>query len=269
MEDLDPPREQPDAAAQIVRTLERFGFEWEGPILLQSEREPAYLEALERLRAEGKVFPCACTRLELSDAQSGVGGERVYPGTCRAGLAAGRRARSWRLRVDDSPVTFSDRIQGTQAQVLSRDVGDFVVRRADRRWAYQLAVVVDDAAQGITDVVRGADLLASTPRQIWLQRQLELPMPRYAHVPVAIDVNGEKLSKQTKAPPLSHERPEVALAQAWRFLDQEMPDEHFASAREFWQWAIPRWDARRVPPVPMLPVPALAAGDVVPAKAVT
>ena len=253
IEDLDPPREQPGAVELILRALEHYGFEWDGPILMQSSREAAYADALERLRAGGKVFRCGCTRLELRGGQPGVGGERVYPGTCRNGLPAGRRPRSWRLHVDDSEIAFTDRVQGRQSQVLVRDVGDFVVRRADGRWAYQLAVVVDDAEQGITDVVRGADLLASTPRQIWLQRQLGLPTPRYAHVPVVVDANGEKLSKQTRAAPLPMEQPQVALASAWRFLDQTAPDDNFGSAAEFWRWAIPRWDPRRIPPVPMLP----------------
>jgi glutamyl-Q tRNA(Asp) synthetase len=139
--------------------------------------------------------------------------------------------------------------------VLSRDVGDFVIRRADQFWAYQLAVVVDDADQHVTDVVRGADLLASTPRQIYLQRVLGLSTPRYAHVPVAVNVNGEKLSKQTKAAALATEHPESALAAAWRFLDQCEIDDEFTNAREFWRWAIPRWNATRIPPVPMLPAP--------------
>jgi len=258
IEDIDPPREQPGAAAEIVRTLERYGFEWDGPILLQSTREGAYLAALEQLRVEGKVFPCGCTRLELAAAPLGVGGERVYPGTCRDGLPPGRRPRSWRLKVgvaagDDRPIAFTDRIQGPQSQWLARDVGDFVVRRADRRFAYQLAVVVDDADQRITDVVRGADLLASTPRQIWLQRQLGLPTPRYAHVPVVVNARGEKLSKQTRAEALPATRPERALLDAWEFLDQQAPDTPLGTPREFWSWAIPRWNPRRIPPVPMLP----------------
>jgi glutamyl-Q tRNA(Asp) synthetase len=253
IEDLDPPREQPGAIELILRALEQYGFEWDGPVMMQSAREAAYADALERLRAGGRIFSCGCTRLELSGGRLGVGGERVYPGTCRNGLPSGRRPRSWRLRVDESETAFTDRVQGRQSQVLARDVGDFIVRRADRRWAYQLAVVVDDAEQGVTDVVRGADLLASTPRQISLQRQLGLPTPRYAHVPVVVDADGEKLSKQTRAAPLPLERPQTALASAWRFLDQAAPDDEFGSAAEFWRWAIPRWDPRRIPPVPMLP----------------
>jgi glutamyl-Q tRNA(Asp) synthetase len=256
IEDIDPPREQAGAAAQILHTLERYGFEWDGPVRYQSERGGAYQDAFDRLQRANRSFPCACSRLELRKSESGVGGERVYPGNCRDGLAPGRRPRSWRLRVGDEPIAFTDRVQGRQSQVLARDVGDFVIRRADGQWAYQLAVVVDDADQRITDVVRGADLLASTPRQIWLQRQLGLPTPRYAHVPVAADAKGEKLSKQTRAPPLREERPELALAAAWRFLDQCAPLPELAGAREFWRWALENWNAKRIPPVPMLPAGA-------------
>ena len=260
IEDLDAPREQQGATALILRTLERFGFEWEGPVRRQSDRNDAYVEAFERLRRDGKLFPCGCTRHELRQGALGVGGERVYPRNCISGLAAGRVARSWRLRVDDKVVGFTDRVQGAQSQVLTRDVGDFVIRRADRQWAYQLAVVVDDADQRVTDVVRGADLLASTPRQIFLQRQLELPTPRHAHVPVAVNINGEKLSKQTRAAALAEDRPESALLAAWRFLDQREAEVDLANVREFWDWAIPRWNPKRIPPVPMRPAPP-AAGE--------
>jgi glutamyl-Q tRNA(Asp) synthetase len=259
IEDIDPPREQPGAIASILRTLETHGFEWDGPIHYQSRRHAAYAQALQRLREERKVFPCACTRQELARGAVGVGGERVYPGTCRDGVPAGRRGRAWRLLVEDQPVEFIDRVQGPQRQVLARDVGDFVVRRADGHWAYQLAVVVDDAESRVTDVVRGSDLLASTPRQIWLQRQLGYATPRYAHVPVAVSARGEKLSKQTLAPALSEEQIAHSLLAAWRFLDQATTDETQAleldNARDFWAYAIPRWNARRIPPVPSAPAP--------------
>ena len=255
IEDLDPPREQPGAAAEILRTLDRYGFEWDAEPVHQSGRGTLYRHAFERLRSAGHVFACACTRLELRTGTLGVGGERVYPGSCRSGLPPGRGARSYRVKVGDDPIEFVDRFQGRHVQILSRDVGDFVIRRADRQWAYQLAVAVDDADQRITDVVRGADLLASTPRQIWLQRLLGLPTPRYAHVPIAVDIDGEKLSKQTHARALPILHPARVLVAAWRFLDQRAPDVALESAREFWQWAIAHWDSRRVPPVPMLPGP--------------
>jgi len=192
----------------------------------------------------------------------GAGGEHVYPGTCSGGGAAARaarRERAWRIRVGNAVVTFDDRLQGPQRQDVAHDVGDFVVRRADGLYAYQLAVVVDDAEQAVTHVVRGADLLASTPRQIHLQRALDLPQPSYLHVPVALDRTGGKLSKQTNAVPLPDDPLPVLLA-AWRFLDQ--PD--FASpprsVAEFWAHAVRAWTPRRLPPVAMLPAPAVFGG---------
>lgn len=252
IEDLDPPREHHGAAASFPRVLELYGFHWDGAILRQSTRSAAYRAALDRLRAENKVFACACTRAQLDDALLGATGERVYPGTCRAGLAPGRRPRSWRLRVDSAAVTFVDRIQGPQSQDLARESGDFVLQRADGLWAYQLAVVVDDWEQGVTDIVRGADLLLSTPRQIWLQRQLGAPVARYAHVPAAVNAAGQKLSKQTRAPPLPLDRPVDVLCAAWRFLDQQMPDDEPCDVDEFWRWACAHWDVQRVPVATMV-----------------
>ncbi|MEP6702179.1 MAG: tRNA glutamyl-Q(34) synthetase GluQRS [Betaproteobacteria bacterium] len=252
IEDLDPPREPAGAADQIVRTLERYGFQWDGAVMYQSQREPAYLAAFERLRLMDSIFPCRCSRLQLRRGKTGAGGEQVYPGTCRETVPRGAGPQAWRVKVDGTPVTFADRIQGTQAQVLSRDIGDFVVRRADQRWAYQLAVVVDDSEQRITDIVRGADLLTSTPRQIWLQRQLGVPTPAYAHVPVVVNAIGEKLSKQTRASALAMTNPETALLAAWQFLGQRPPDSRPDDPQQFWDWAIPRWDLRAVPRAPAL-----------------
>ncbi|GAB4469739.1 MAG: hypothetical protein OHK0044_11960 [Burkholderiaceae bacterium] len=200
IEDLDPPREVPGAAREIVRTLARFGLESDEPVALQSERGALYEEAFERLRAAGVVYACTCSRKDV-EALSQAAGRKpgVYPGTCRERPARTRARPAWRVRVPDATVAFDDRACGRYAQSLARDVGDFVVRRADGPWAYQLAVVVDDAAQGVTDVVRGADLLDNTPRQIFLQRALRLPTPRYLHVPVVTNERGEKLSKQTGA----------------------------------------------------------------------
>jgi glutamyl-Q tRNA(Asp) synthetase len=183
----------------------------------------------------------------------------VYPGTCSEGIPADRRdrtQRAWRVRVGSGIIECRDRLQGAGAQDLARDVGDFVLRRADGLIAYQLAVVVDDFAQGITDVVRGADLLASTPRQILLQQLLGYPTPSYLHVPIAADAAGEKLSKQTRAPPLPDDALPTLLA-AWRFLEQPVPGGSGAPASlaEFWSWALAAWNARRMPPVPMLLAP--------------
>ena len=205
IEDVDLPRSRPDAEASILRALERYGFAWDGEIVRQSERAEIYAAALARLQASGNVYECACSRRELESARPGAGGERVYPGTCRDGIPADRLRRpqrAWRVRVGSARIAFRDRLQGPQVQDLACDVGDFVVRRADGLFAYQLAVVVDDALQHITDVVRGADLLASTPRQIFLQRLLGFPSLSYLHAPIAINAAGEKLSKQTRAAPL-------------------------------------------------------------------
>ena len=220
MEDLDRPRTQPGAADEILRALERFGLGWDGEVVYQSRRTGLYESALRGLAP--RCYWCGCTRREVADSSLGLAldGAAIYPGTCRRGLPHGRPARALRLRVDDTPVRFVDRVQGPREQVLSRDVGDFVLYRADGQFAYQLAVVVDDADQGVTDVVRGADLLDSTPRQIVLQRLLGYATPRYLHAPVAVNAAGEKLSKQTGAAPLDLARPEAELARALAFLGQ-------------------------------------------------
>jgi glutamyl-Q tRNA(Asp) synthetase len=236
MEDLDPPRCMPGAADDILRTLEALGFAWQGEVLFQGTRREAYEEMLDRLTRAGHTFPCACSRREVADSILGPHGEHVYPGTCRGGLG-GRAARSIRVRVGTEPIEFDDAIQGLQRESLAASVGDFVLRRADGLFAYQLAVVTDDAAQGITHVVRGADLLGSTARQIWLQRLLGLPTLSYAHVPVVADTSGQKLSKQTRAPRIDPSRPAAALVRALEFLGQGPPD-HLtrATAEEVWSW---------------------------------
>jgi glutamyl-Q tRNA(Asp) synthetase len=254
IEDLDAPRSREGAADTILDTLTAYGFVWDGPVMRQSERSALYEAALADLAVRGLAFRCACTRKELEHAAAGIGGERIYPGTCRNGTSRGRDGRAWRLRVSDQCTAFVDRLQGRQEQCLAADVGDFVIKRSDGFFAYQLAVVVDDADQGITHVVRGADLLASTPRQIWLQQQLRLPTPSYLHHPVVIDAKGEKLSKQTRAAPLPAD-PLPALMLAWRFLDQPMPTAPVANIGEFWRWAHRAWNPRVLPPVPMLPAP--------------
>lgn len=254
IEDVDAPRTRSEASDDILATLSAYGFEWDGAVQRQSERLDLYQSALEALIARGMAYPCACTRKDLEQAPLGVGGERIYPGTCRNGLTPGREGRAWRVRVDAAPIVFRDRLQGWQEQDLARDVGDFIVKRADGLFAYQLAVVVDDAEQRITHVVRGADLLPSTARQIWLQRELRLPTPEYLHHPVAIDEGGRKLSKQTGAARLPRD-PLPVLVLAWRFLDQALPPSPPASVAEFWRWACHAWSPRALPPVAMLPAP--------------
>lgn len=250
MEDVDTPRNVPGAAASILATLEAFGFEWDGEVLWQSRRLEAYRAALDDLKARGLAYGCACSRKEIADSarHPAVDGGLAYPGTCRGGLPPGRTARAWRLRVPDAEQAFEDRLQGVVSQNLERDVGDFVLLRADGQFAYQLAVVVDDAFQGITDVVRGADLIDSTPRQIHLQHCLEAPTPRYAHLPVATNAAGEKLSKQTLAPALDAARAGAELVRALGFLGQRPPAELArAGPAEVWQWAREHWDFDAIP----------------------
>ena len=254
IEDVDQTRSRSGASDAILATLETYGFEWNGPVVRQSERSGLYAAALEDLIRRRLAFACACTRRELELAAPGKSGERVYPGTCRQGVPVGREGRSWRVAVSDEIVRFQDRLQGMQEQQLARDVGDFVLKRADGLFAYQLAVVVDDALQGITHVVRGADLLLSTPRQIWLQRQLGYATPSYLHHPIALDTRGRKFSKQAGAKALSP-HPLAQLREAWTFLDQPEPPSPPASVGEFWCWAHVAWNARRLPPVIMLPAP--------------
>jgi glutamyl-Q tRNA(Asp) synthetase len=238
MEDLDAPRVVPGAADLILRQLEAFGLEWDGPVLYQSARLDRYRAALQRLRAY--TYPCACTRRELEDSALAIDGSRIYPGTCRGGLAPGKTGRALRVRTQEGPIRFADRIQGEISQSLEREVGDFVVRRADGLFAYQLAVVVDDADQGVTDVVRGADLLDSTPRQIFLQQLLGYATPRYLHVPVATNAQGEKLSKQTHAPDAGVDDVQAALL----FLGMKLPAG--LGSRELLDWATRNWQPERI-----------------------
>ncbi|HTO48594.1 MAG TPA: tRNA glutamyl-Q(34) synthetase GluQRS [Burkholderiales bacterium] len=249
MEDLDPPREVPGAADQILRTLDALGLEPDGPLVRQSERADAYRAALDRLRDRGVLFACGCTRREIADSGlPGSDGGLVYPGTCRNGPPPGRPARALRVRVDDAVIAFDDALQGRVSQDLGREVGDFVLLRADGLFAYQLAVVVDDAAQGITDVVRGIDLIDSTPRQILLQRMLDLPTPRYLHLPIVTNAAGEKLSKQTGAAAIDRSHPALALVTGLRFLGQVPPPElERGSARAVLEWAAANWDRSRIP----------------------
>lgn len=247
IEDVDEARTVPGAAEQIIEALRACGMQWDGEVIRQSERKARYREMCERLGSQ--VFPCACTRREIADSRTGNGadGAPVYPGTCRGGLPAGRTMRALRLRVPDtddaaSHIAFHDRWHGDVSQDLATDVGDFVLLRADGYWAYQLAVVVDDADQGITHVVRGADLLDSTPRQIYLQHLLGLRTPAYLHVPTVVNAQGEKLSKQTGAVALRLDQPLKELQQAAAFLG--LNTAAAASLDEFWRKATREWEIR-------------------------
>jgi glutamyl-Q tRNA(Asp) synthetase len=242
IEDLDTPRTVSGAASGILNTLEAYGLHWDENIIYQSERTAAYEEAFLRLKEAGALYPCACSRREIADSALQHGDELIYPGTCRNGLPMGKSARAWRVRVDNVPVSFSDRLQGKITQDLAAETGDFVVLRADGLFAYQLAVVVDDAAQGITDVVRGADLLYSTPRQIYLQQLLGLTTPSYMHLPVAVNAQGEKLSKQTLAQPVTKHNAISTLFNALVFLRQVPPAElQHGTVEQILEWAIANW----------------------------
>ncbi len=222
MEDVDEPRCKQIWADSILQTLERFGLEWDGAVIVQSERKDAYQAALQRLKDGRMAYGCACSRKEA--------GEGRYPGTCRQGCA---QVRAWRFLVEDEAVSFEDRWRGRFSQDVGAEVGDFVVLRADGYFAYQLAVVVDDGEQGVTDVVRGADLLDSTPRQILLQRALGLPTPRYLHHPLVMGEDGDKLSKQTQARAVDEMQADVALAAALGFL--ELDSRTLEAAVEEWR----------------------------------
>lgn len=248
IEDLDAPRMAPGAADDILRTLEAHGLTWDGEVLRQSARLERYEAALATLSAAGQAYPCACSRKEIADsalgATPGFDGP-VYPGSCRHGTG-GRPPRATRALTDAVPYSFDDEAQGVVTQALETAVGDFVVKRADGVIAYQLAVVVDDAAQGVTRVVRGADLLLSTPRQLHLQRLLGLPTPRYVHHPVAVDAAGAKLSKSAGANALDPAQPGANLLRALRVLAQDAPASlEGAAAGEVLAWARRAWDPSR------------------------
>lgn len=271
IEDLDPPRTVPGAADAILRTLEALGFEWDGEVIWQSNRSDAYQQALQTLIDRRQAYPCSCTRSELQalgNANDSISSgptnhllrqteegdtrpmaavldqELRYPGRCRNGPLRAQGPYAWRLRVAAEPICFEDALQGRQCLSLENTTGDFVVKRRDGWFAYQLAVVVDDAAQSISEVVRGADLLLNTPRQIALQRALGLPTPRYMHLPLATDALGQKLSKSNAAPPVNDRHAAQTLWQALSFLRQSPPDElRTATPQAIWKWAITHWNA--------------------------
>ncbi|MBO1541735.1 tRNA glutamyl-Q(34) synthetase GluQRS [Pseudomonas sp. OA65] len=247
MEDLDPPREEPGAQAAILKALESYGFEWDGEMARQSERHDAYDQVIHRLFSQGLAYACTCSRKQLEAYQG------IYPGLCR-NAGHGTEDAAIRLRVPELEYHFTDRVQGEFRQHLGREVGDFVIRRRDGLYAYQLAVVLDDAWQGVTDIVRGADLLDSTPRQLYLQELLGLPQPRYLHVPLITQPDGHKLGKSYRSPPLAADQATPLLLRALRALGQqpglELVD---ASPRELLAWGIRHWDAGKIPRTLSLP----------------
>ncbi len=265
IEDLDKPREMVGAADAILHTLEAFGFEWDGEdnnkIFYQSQRSDIYEHYLTNLKLNGFIYACTCSRKEIADSAitSGIDGA-IYPKTCfnkslknstseKYSSESRIDTGSWRINVDNAQkIAFKDAIQGDISQQLTTDVGDFILKRKDGLFAYQLAVVVDDAAQNVTHVVRGADLLDSTPRQIYLQKLLGFSTLKYAHVPVVVNAQGEKLSKQTLAQAITPQAAPVLVFQALQFLGQQPPIEiKNATLAEVWRWAIANWQLENVP----------------------
>jgi glutamyl-Q tRNA(Asp) synthetase len=244
IDDLDRDRSRPGLADEIVATLARFGFEWDGSVCFQSRRSDLYRAALSDIVRNGLAYACRCSRSVLSALQGfEPGAEPVYPGTCRDDPEAARAEHALRFRIPQSepPVAFEDGFQGLVRQDCAREAGDFIIRRRDGQIAYHLATVVDDAEQGVNEVVRGADLLPSTPRQMLLQRALDLPAPRYAHLPLLTEPDGRKLAKSRRAVPLAAD----ASRELWRVLRwlRQAPPPELAAApvREIWGWAIPAW----------------------------
>lgn len=242
IEDIDPPRVVQGSAFSIITTLNALGFRWHGEIVFQSARDQAYLATFARLAARGLIYACTCSRTEVAahSHRRTADGEPIYSGTCAHGLPDGRAARAWRMRMPDQDITFHDRWEGLQRENPARDTGDIILRRADGLWAYQLAVVVDDSEAGVTDIVRGADLLHSTARQIALYQALELPAPNYLHVPLVRNDQGEKLSKQTLAPSINTNDPLSALEAAATHLGLDIPA--VRTLAEFWRLAPIAWE---------------------------
>lgn len=256
IDDLDPPRVVPGAADGILRTLEAYGFEWQGPVVHQGARSARYREAIEGLKRTGRLYACTCSRSEIAAAGlAGPEGPR-YPGTCRSGPSHPERPPAWRFRVEGPPVVFEDRLQGPIEQDVALATGDFVVLRADGVPAYHLACAVDDADAGFDPIVRGADLIDSTPRQILVQRALGLPTPAYLHLPVATGAGGEKLSKQTRTPAVRIEDATATLARVFAFLGHPIPDDRTpGSPAEFWAWGRAAWSRDRLPRRRAAPAP--------------
>lgn len=248
IEDVDVLRNVPNMDRAIIQSLQTFGFEWDGDIIYQTQRTPHYEEALQVLIDKEQVFYCTCSRKTLAETATQETVAGLYPGTCRERKSAPGQDHALRMRVNQNTVEFNDHVMGKIQQNLASECGDFIIKRRDGLFAYQLAVVVDDAFQGITEVVRGADLLDSTPRQIYLQQLLGYPQPGYLHLPLVINEYDQKLSKSTGAPALDEAQPVKTLVRALRHLGQNPPAElETGTLNAFWDWAIANWDSRAIP----------------------
>ncbi|HYE37930.1 tRNA glutamyl-Q(34) synthetase GluQRS [Methylocaldum sp.] len=255
IDDLDPFRTVPASTDSILHTLEAFGLHWDGSVLRQSERFDAYRSALDLLDTQKLLYACICSRKDLAALSDGNAETSIYPGFCRNKKTRLTDPHALRVITEDSSIAFEDLLQGPLAQDLEKEIGDFIVLRRDRVYAYHLATVLDDYEQGITEVVRGVDLLDSTPRQIYLQRLLGLPTPIYAHVPVLLDQTGLKLSKQTYADPVDGQNPSFTLVGLLTLLNQNPPqDLQSATTEEVLDWAIRSWDISRLSALRAIPV---------------
>lgn len=243
MEDVDITRKVDGADTDILHTLEAYGFEWDGAIIYQSKQTEYYEQALEQLVSESMVFPCTCSRKKLAETNS-----NIYPGFCRSAHLPVKSEHALRVLADNINIEFDDAVMGTQRQNIEQQCGDFIIRRRDNLFAYQLAVVVDDTLQNISEVVRGADLLDSTARQIYLQQLLQYPTPDYCHLPLAVDAAGNKISKSEGAASVGLKNKEKSLISALNFLGQQAPVELVKSPiDDIWEWAVTHWDIQRVP----------------------
>ena len=247
IEDVDTTRRVPGAADDILKTLEAFGFQWDQEVIFQSQRQNEYRQALEQLYALKRVYPCTCSRKQIqAKAQPGVAGP-IYPGTCRSSVDTDEPKYALRLRTEAVDIQINDAIQGNYCLNILKEIGDYVIKRRDKLFAYQLAVVVDDAQQGINEVVRGSDILDSTPQQVYLQQLLGYSQPAYVHLPVAVDESGSKLSKSSSAPAININTPVPALYEALKFLGQKPPEElYHATLSDFWSWAESNWQLNNV-----------------------
>ena len=248
IEDIDPPREVAGATASIISMLETFGFEWDGDISYQSQRQHYYEDALQSLKHKQHIYACTCSRKFLLKTAKHGGYGVIYPGTCRSNATESDKQHSLRLKTASEKTCFTDLLQGNYCQNIETDIGDFIVKRSDGLVSYQLAIVVDDMQQGITEIVRGADLLDSTPRQIFLQQQLGYTSPSYMHLPTACNSQGQKLSKQHHAKPITNSHPVADLCKAMAFLGFTVTKEiNDSSLSDFWKWAMDTWDASLLP----------------------